>query len=214
MDQFVIRTPREPPAKASEKRRRRNGSSALLHGSQSRIEDCSGVVHLKDLERLQALLEEEEDSSQEDLKERLEKISRKKPSSKILKESGILKSLKKRRHSLPEAKQVYSHWKELLKRRERLQSTPIQVAYDLASERIRQKSNDLFIKSVSPTHPHLSAKQRQILLNLEKELFRACDCKSTNQYRRLSRKIIFALKEESVAQKLFDNPKDFLRLYL
>ncbi|CAB4065877.1 unnamed protein product [Lepeophtheirus salmonis] len=166
--------------------------------TQSRIEDLAGVVNLKEFEELRRRLESRQGDHHREV---IHTLRKKNPSSKIIRKSGILEALR-RRKDIPEGLELYNEWKRLLEKRKDSSTTDqIEVKYDNETEKIRNKSNELMLKSVSECcnskRRTIFPKERGILLNLEKSIFRQCDNKSTKKYRRLSRKIIFALRNQT-----------------
>ncbi|XP_071745472.1 transcription elongation factor A N-terminal and central domain-containing protein 2-like [Lepeophtheirus salmonis] len=108
MDKFVIRSPRPTPSFQS---KFKETAAACL--TQSRIEDLAGVVNLKEFEELRRRLESRQGDHHREV---IHTLRKKNPSSKIIRKSGILEALR-RRKDIPEGLELYNEWKRLLEKR-------------------------------------------------------------------------------------------------
>jgi hypothetical protein len=157
----------------------------------------SGVVIIQDIHKQKKILESSSRSSEDKLSV-LEELSGKSPGTQILIETGIGKTVNRLRKDTDTsisiaAEQLYIQWKQLLETRVEKSQQNIEVKSDLETERLRTSSNRFLQKSLE-TNQIRDSKETAALI--EKHIYKTSNRLVGKDYRRLSRKVVFALKRE------------------
>jgi len=199
MDKFVIKTSR------SELTSIKSGSSKG-RVRQATLFSLPGVVSIDDIQRKKKLLESSAVSTEQKVNA-IKELLGKNPSTEVLIDTGIGKTVRRlRKDSNPAlseiAEQCYTKWKLVLERRIELSHNKIEVKCDKETERLRSSSRSFLLTAL----PAVTADRKLVAQNFEKEIFAASKKLVNNSYRRLSRKVIFGLKKDQArAAELADS---------
>jgi len=208
MDKFVIRNPRNlQSSKKSE--------SKTKHLKQTTLQSLAGVVVFEELEQAKNILESEHETTDRKL-EVLNRLKNKKPSKEVLVKVGIGKTVKKlgkdsgksADSDSKEAKlrrlsyKVYKAWKSELERKVELQRNKVTVQCDKETERLRTAAVEFLLTSIERNDKENKSEHREISEKIEREIFSQSKCLVNSQYRKLSRKIVFGLKNPDLCSKV------------
>lgn len=192
MDKFVVKAPKSGPNPSHK-------SEQSL--KQAALTDLKRVVVVDDLVRIKAKLEENKSNTV--LLECLNTLNEKIPSRKILIETKIGRTVKRlcthedtqvRRH----ARRLCQKWNHFFKEQEKL--VPVEVKCDLSTTSVRNTVRSFIAKALSEkTNP------AELSRILESELFHQCKNLVGKHYRRISRKVYFALESEETRTRLKTN---------
>jgi len=187
MDKFVIKTQRSSFFSSNTQDKKPRPRQATLHS-------LSGVVVIEQIIQHKNKLES---SSTEDAEKVaiLKELVRKSPSTQVLVDTGIGRTVRSLRKSSEGevkslAEECYKKWKLILERRVELSSKKIEVQSDKETTRLREASTKFLASSLGPGVPS----RDKTAVRLEKEIYRAANNLVSSGYRRLSRRVIFALK--------------------
>mgnify|MGYP002804367614 FL=1 len=193
MDKFILRTPRsledKKPTKLKESKLK-----------QSTIKSLRRVVVIEDILHLKSSLEAHRNDINEDkLLEILEKLKSMNPSTKVLQDTCIGRSVNKLRNcehqSVRElSRLIVKKWKKLVVE-ENTQKESIDVQCDAKTEMSRCKARKLICDSLNISLPDPWTEI------LEKTLFLECNKKISNQYKRSVRSVVFLLKNDDTMQE-------------
>jgi DNA gyrase/topoisomerase IV subunit B len=192
MDRFVVRLPRDRDGHNNTKY-----SNSKKSNKQRTLESLSGVVIIQDIHKQKKILESSSRSSEDKLSV-LEELSGKSPGTQILIETGIGKTVNRLRKDTDTsisiaAEQLYIQWKQLLETRVEKSQQNIEVKSDLETERLRTCSNRFLQKSLEA---NLIRDSKETAALIEKHIYKTSNRLVGKDYRRLSRKVVFALKRE------------------
>lgn len=139
-------------------------------------------------------------------------MEKKSPSTQVLIDTGVGRTVSKLRKCEEESVReaactVYNKWKLVLERRVELSSNKIIVKSDLETERLRETSRK-FIKGSLP----VSCNQPEVAQRIEQEIFYSCKRLVNSRYRRVSRKVVFALKNSENKSKTFSSSLEIKQL--
>ena len=175
---------------------------------QTRLANLSGVVILEDLRRQHQQLKNPEVTQAEKVRV-LKSLASKKPSTDILIETGIGKTVRKlsKQSSDPEvaqeAEKVYQLWLQEVEKRETLiERGPLEVLCDLKTQNWREKCREFLRASLLKESSSVdSSLVSELAGTIEKELFDQCqplkNSKARSAYGKTARRIIFANKNNS-----------------
>lgn len=209
MDKFVIRNPRNLQSS-------KVNSSERKHLKQTTLQSLAGVVVLEELEHAKKVLESEEESVDRKL-DVLNNLKNKKPSKEVLIKVGIGRTVRKLSKSDPGATgatdpslaklrklsyKIYKAWKSELERKVELQRNKVTVQSDKETERLRSAAVGFIVTSIEKNDKDKKSEHRNISEKIEREIFSQSKCLVNSQYRKLSRKIVFALKGEDLCSKV------------
>lgn len=207
MDKFVIRNPRNlQSSKKSE--------CETKHLKQTTLQSLAGVVVLEELEQAKNILESEHETTERKL-EVLNGLKNKKPSKEVLVKVGIGKTVKKLGKESGEPAEsdpkqaklrrlsykVYKAWKSELERKVELQRNKVTVRCDKETERLRTAAVEFLLTSIERNKENKSD-HREISEKIEREIFSQSKYLVNSQYRKLSRKIVFGLKNPDLCSKV------------
>jgi len=207
MDKFVIRNPRNlQSSKKSE--------CETKHLKQTTLQSLAGVVVLEELEQAKNILESEHETTERKLKV-LNGLKNKKPSKEVLVKVGIGKTVKKLGKESGESAEsdpkqaklrrlsykVYKAWKSELERKVELQRNKVTVRCDKETERLRTAAVEFLLTSIERNKENKSD-HREISEKIEREIFSQSKYLVNSQYRKLSRKIVFGLKNPDLCSKV------------
>ena len=193
MDKFILRTPRSREDKKPTKLK----ESKL---KQSTIKSLRRVVVIEDILHLKSSLEAHRNDINEDkLLEILEKLKSMNPSTKVLQDTCIGRSVNKLRNcehqSVRElSRLIVKKWKKLVVE-ENTQKESIDVQCDAKTEMSRCKARKLICDSLNISLPDPWTEI------LEKTLFLECNKKISNKYKRSVRSVVFLLKNDDTMQE-------------
>jgi len=208
MDKFVIRNPRNLQSS-------KVNSSERKHLKQTTLQSLAGVVVLEELEHAKKVLESEEESVDRKL-DVLNNLKNKKPSKEVLVKVGIGRTVRKLSKD-PGASgetdpsqtklrklsyRIYKAWKSELERKVELQRNKVTVQSDKETERLRSAAVGFIVTSIEKNDKDKKSEHRIISEKIEREIFSQSKCLVNSQYRKLSRKIVFALKGEDLCSKV------------
>jgi len=207
MDKFVIRNPRNLQSNKS-------SESEIKHLKQTTLQSLAGVVVIEELEQAKKVLESEHENAERKL-EVLSRLKSKKPSKEVLVKVGIGKTVKKLSKDFGETEEtdpnqarlrrlsykVYKAWKTELERKVELQRNKVTVQSDKETERLRTKAVEFLLTSIERNKENKS-EHREISEKIESEIFSQSKCLVNSQYRKLSRKIVFGLKNQELCSKV------------
>ena len=193
MDKFILRTPRsledKKPTKLKESKLK-----------QCTIKSLRRVVVIEDILHLKSSLETHRNDTNEDkLLEILEKLKLMNPSTKVLKDTCIGRSVNKLRkcehQSVRElSRLIVKKWKKLVVG-ENTQKESIDVQCDAKTEMSRCKARKLICDSLNISLPDPWTEI------LEKRLFLECNKRINNKYKRIVRSVVFHLKNDHTMQE-------------
>jgi len=206
MDKFVIRNPRNLQSSKKSK-------SETKHLKQTTLQSLAGVVVLEELEQAKNILESEHETTEKKL-EVLNSLKNKKPSKEVLvkvgigktvkklgKESGDLESDPKQAKLRSLSYKVYKAWKSELERKVELHRNKVTVQSDKETERLRTAAVEFLLTSIERNKENKSD-HREISEKIEREIFSQSKGLVNSQYRKLSRKIVFGLKNPDLCSKV------------
>ena len=162
---------------------------------QASLFSLRGVVVIEELQRQKKQLKDKKLSPQRK-EEILLQLAAKKPSTKLIIETGIGRTVKRLSKESEAAKKVYDLWRSEIEKRESLKERgPIDVSCDAETNAWRSKARRL-IGDAGVTDVN-------VLTGLEKNLFDATGHLINTTYRRTVRRMVFACKhQEDLRQKL------------
>lgn len=211
MDKFVIRNPRNlQPNKESDSERK--------HLKQTTLQSLAGVVVLEELEKAKTVLESEEESVDRKI-DVLNSLKNKKPSKEVLVKVGIGRTVKKLGKDPNESAEenpnqvklrklsykIYKAWKAELERKVELKRHKVTVKCDKETERLRKAAVAFIIASIEGNDTENKPEHRKISENIEREIFSRSRCLVNSQYRKLSRRIVFGLKDKELCSKILSS---------
>jgi len=209
MDKFVIRNPRNLQSSIS-------SESETKHLKQTTLQSLAGVVVLEDFEKAKKVLESETETTERKIAV-LNSLKNKKPSKEVLVKVGIGKTIKKlgKEPFVAESKtdpshaklrrlsyKIYKTWKSELERKVELKRNQVSVKCDKETERLRTAAVEFLITSIDRNDKENKSEHRKISENIEKEIFAQSKCLVNSQYRKLSRKVVFGLKNPELCSKV------------
>jgi len=226
MDKFVVRTSRNLQPKVKKPTNKK-------HLSQSTLQSLAGVVVIEDFVQAKISLEDKSVTSEKKI-EILKQLLNKNPSKEVLIQVGIGRTVRKLRKELPDegesdekqikvaklSEKVYRKWRHELERKVELKHNPIRVKCDQETERLRSAAVKFILATFedSGSEPTSNKEEIQSLSeSLEVELFNCSNKLVNTKYRRLSRKVIFALKSENCRAELLlkeISVKDFVDKFI
>jgi len=191
MDKFVVRLPR------GDKFQNSNNKSSTKVKKQRTLESLAGVVVIQHIHKQKKILESDSKSLDEKLAV-LEELSSKSPSTQTLIDTGIGKTVNRLRKDSDTnvslaAEQLYIQWKQLLETRVEKSNNTIEVKSDLETERLRSCSTKFLLKSLESNQ---IKNPKETAARLEKYIYKSSNRLVGKEYRRHSRKVVFALKKE------------------
>jgi len=211
MDKFVIRNPRNlQPNKESDSERK--------HLKQTTLQSLAGVVVLEELEKAKTVLESEEESVDRKI-DVLNSLKNKKPSKEVLVKVGIGRTVKKLGKDFNESAEenpnqvklrklsykIYKAWKAELERKVELKRHKVTVKCDKETDRLRKAAVAFIIASIEGNDTENKSEHRKISENIEREIFSRSRCLVNSQYRKLSRRIVFGLKDKELCSKILSS---------
>lgn len=219
----MIKTPRRAPLIPK-------AGSLKKEVIQTTLHSLSGVVVIEDLIRAKLVLESKQETSESKVAI-LKELKCKNPSTALLGEVGIGKTIRKLSKLEKEevegeggaeviqlAKIVYRKWKETVERRVVLSNTKITVRSDKETETRRSAAVSLLeVSLLKDCDSSSTGKRKKLARNVENEIFSVCNKLINNQYRRLTRKVVFGLRDAKVRCELLKCPNsvgEIVRSYL
>ena len=160
---------------------------------QASLFSLKGVVVIEELRKQKKLLEDKNlsHSEREDI---LSSLANKKPSTKLIIETGIGRTVRRLSKESETAKKVYNLWRSEIERRESLKERgPIDVQCDAGTNAWRDKARHM-IGDAGVTDAN-------VLQELEKKLFDATGHIINTTYRRAVRRMVFACKHNPGLRK-------------
>ena len=155
---------------------------------QASLFSLRGVVVVEELQRQKKQLQDK-NLSIDKKEEILLQLAAKKPSTKLIIETGIGRTVRRLSKESEAAKKVYDLWRGEVEKRESLKERgPIDVTCDADTNAWRSKAKRL-IRDAGVTDP-------QVLTELEKHLFDATGHLINTAYRRTVRRMVFACKHQ------------------
>ena len=155
---------------------------------QASLFSLRGVVVVEELQRQKKQLQDN-NLTLEKKEEILLQLAAKKPSTKLIIETGIGRTVRRLSKESEAAKKVYDLWRSEVEKRESLKERgPIDVTCDADTNAWRSKAKRL-IRDAGVTNP-------QVLTELEKQLFDATGHLINTAYRRTVRRMVFACKHQ------------------
>ena len=156
---------------------------------QASLFSLRGVVVVEELQRQKKQLQDK-NLSIDKKEEILLQLAAKKPSTKLIIETGIGRTVRRLSKESEAAKKVYDLWRGEVEKRESLKERgPIDVTCDADTNAWRSKAKRL-IRDAGVTDP-------QVLTELEKHLFDATGHLINTAYRRTVRRMVFACKHQA-----------------
>ena len=156
---------------------------------QASLFSLRGVVVVEELQRQKKQLQDK-NLSLDKKEEILLQLAAKKPSTKLIIETGIGRTVRRLSKESEAAKKVYDLWRGEVEKRESLKERgPIDVTCDADTNAWRSRAKRL-IRDAGVTDP-------QVLTELEKHLFDATGHLINTAYRRTVRRMVFACKHQS-----------------
>ena len=155
---------------------------------QASLFSLRGVVVVEELQRQKKQLQDK-NLSLDKKEEILLQLAAKKPSTKLIIETGIGRTVRRLSKESEAAKKVYNLWRDEVEKRESLKERgPIDVTCDADTNAWRSRAKRL-IRDAGVTDP-------QVLTELEKHLFDATGHLINTAYRRTVRRMVFACKHQ------------------
>jgi len=194
MDKFLIKTPRNADNTVKFKSKKSPVQATLF--------SLPGVVVLEEINKQKALLEDKNTPSTKKASI-LKELLGKSPSTKIIIDTAIGKAVRKLKKDEDStvralADKVFLKWKALLEKRVDTSANRITVKSDEETERLRESSKKFILASLSSG---LSSDDRtKAASRIEEEVFQQSNRLVHFKYRRLSRRVVFALKREYQAK--------------
>lgn len=175
-------------------------------GKQRTLESLSGVVVIEDIKKYKVLLENCGTSADKKI-DILKKLNQKSPATQILIDTAIGKTVNRLRKSqnsevAESAEILYNNWKQILERRVELSSTKIEVKFDRETERVRSASRKFIETSLNNNQVRNC---KQIAEEFEKQVYLTSNKRVGKVYRKLSRKLVFELKNQKYSDICFDS---------
>ena len=156
---------------------------------QASLFSLRGVVVVEELQRQKKQLQDK-NLSLHKKEEILLQLAAKKPSTKLIIETGIGRTVRRLSKESEAAKKVYNLWRSEVEKRESLKERgPIDVTCDADTNAWRSRAKRL-IRDAGVTDP-------QVLTELEKHLFDATGHLINTAYRRTVRRMVFACKHQA-----------------
>jgi len=218
MDKFVVKTSRNLHPKVK-------NTSDKKHLSQSTLQSLAGVVVIEDFIKAKNSLEDKSETCEKKI-EILKQLLNKNPSKEVLIQVGIGKTVRKLRKEVEAgsddklitvaklSEKVYRKWRNELERKVELKHNPVRVKCDQETERLRSAAVKFILAALQDSEKQSVNEEKQSLSErLELELFNQSNKLVNSFYRRLSRKVIFALKSEICRTELLKRKvsvKDFV----
>lgn len=205
----MIRNPRNLQSNKS----RKNSEDKNL--KQSTLQSLSGVVVIEELEEAKRILESDEESVERKIQV-LKRLRHKKPCKEILVKVGIGKSVrkigKKCSSTTGEVSEsqvklqklsysVYVDWKKELERKVEIQSRKIEVKSDKETVRLRQAAVK-FLSEALEEYGSNASDLKDLSARIEKEIFEQSKGLVNSSFRKLSRRIVFALKDKTLCDSV------------
>jgi len=194
MDKFLIKTPRNADNTVKFKSKKSPVQATLF--------SLPGVVVLEEINKQKALLEDKNTPSTKKASI-LKELLGKSPSTKIIIDTAIGKAVRKLKKDEDStvralAEKVFLKWKALLEKRVDTSANRITVKSDEDTERLRESSKKFILASLPSG---LSSDDRtKAACRIEEEVFHQSNRLVHFKYRRLSRRVVFALKREYQAK--------------
>lgn len=208
MDKYIVRTPRHVTKVLREVRQ--EGPRV-----QSRLEALPGVVVVEELVRAKELLEREEEAEERKVKV-LRQLLEKRPSTKLLEETRIGRTVRRLSEGEGEvarlASRLYKRWKREVERRVELSHTRIEVRSDKETERRRGAARALLDTALGREAGLAPAAREQLAARVEAQLFLACSSLIGGGYRRLVRRVVFGLGRQAVREEVVQGVRPVARL--
>lgn len=207
MDKFVVKLP-----KSNSKPSPKSNQPPL---KQATLTDMKRVVVVGEIERIKAKLEANEDKDV--LLECLNALSEKIPSRKILVETKIGRTVKRLCTHEDDQVRRLSHrlcqkWNRFFLEQDR--RAPVEVQSDRATTKVREAARSFIAQALrQEEEEEEESNLSQLAKTVECELFEQCQKLVGKRYRRVSRKLIFALKAEETRRKLKESqisPKELV----
>lgn len=205
----MIRNPRNLQSNKS----RKNSEDKNL--KQSTLQSLAGVVVIEELEEAKRILESDEESVERKIQV-LKRLRHKKPCKEILVKVGIGKSVRKigkkcfsTTGELSESQvklqklsySVYVDWKKELERKVEIQSRKIEVKSDKETVRLRQAAVK-FLSEALEEYGSNASDLKDLSARIEKEIFDQSKGLVNSSFRKLSRRIVFALKDKTLCDSV------------